>query len=351
MNGVFAGKITGTGNLIKTGNGHLRLSNTTHDYSGTTLIQNNGALITTANNVLPSSTVVTLTQQGQLIIEGSSTLSIAGLISSSSNAKVKIKNTDATLVVTNTSAMTFAGVISGSGQLTKTGSNSLTLSGANTYNGGTLINAGSLILGAAGVLSDTGWVQLANTSGATLNLNNNNETIGAITGGGTTGGNIVLGSGNLTINQIYRRGISGYSQNTTYAGVISGSGLVTKTGYGHLTLTGANTYTGGTNINSGALGVNINNGLAANRAISISNTGFLLIYANRTITTSALTITANAKLQIKNGAIVNINQTTNTEMAGTIIGSGIGENKGKLRKTGSGTFNITGSNNITVESY
>ena len=38
-------------------------------------------------------------------------------------------------------------------------------------------------------------------------------------------------------------------------------------------------------------------------------------------------------------------------MAGTVFGFGTGENKGKLRKTGSGTFNITGSNNITVENY
>ena len=38
INGSFAGKITGTGSFIKTGTGHQSLSNSTHDYSGTTTI-------------------------------------------------------------------------------------------------------------------------------------------------------------------------------------------------------------------------------------------------------------------------------------------------------------------------
>jgi fibronectin-binding autotransporter adhesin len=192
---------------------------------------------------------------------------------------------------------------------------------------------------------------LANTSGVNLNLNGNNDTIGSLEGGGTSGGNVVLGSGNLTINQIYRYGATVADQNTTYTGVISGTGSVTKKGYGVITFTAANTYTGGTVINAGAIQIDVNNGLAANRAISITNTGILYILKNRTITTSALAISENAKLWIQSGATVNIDQASNTEMAGIIFGHGAGENKGKLRKTGSGTFNITGSNNITVENY
>ena len=164
-----------------------------------------------------------------------------------------MKTAASNLIINTSGNITFAGVIKGSGYITKAGAGSLTLSGTNTYIGGTLINAGSLILGAANVLSDNTWVQLANTDGAILNLNDNNDTIGAILGGGTAGGNIILGSGNLTINQIYRYGASIGDQNTTYAGVISGTGSVTKTGYGYLTLTGNNTYTGTTSVSAGAL--------------------------------------------------------------------------------------------------
>ena len=94
-------------------------------------------------------------------------------------------------------------------------------------------------------------------------------------------------------------------------------------------------------INKGGLRINVNNGLAANRAISISGTGYLYIHRNKTITTSALAVTANARLWIHNGATVNVDQSTDTEMAGTMFGYGEGSNKGKLRKTGDGTFNVT----------
>ncbi|ECY3933822.1 AIDA autotransporter, partial [Salmonella enterica subsp. enterica serovar Kentucky] len=40
---------------------------------------------------------------------------------------------------------TFDNVISGSGQVVKSGDDTLTLSGSNTYTGGTLINGGTLV--------------------------------------------------------------------------------------------------------------------------------------------------------------------------------------------------------------
>ena len=150
---------------------------------------------------------------------------------------------------------TIGGDLATDGGLTKLGTGTLTLGGANTYTGPTVVNAGTLQAGVASVAGTSGAfgkdsaVTLANTAGATLDLNNFNTQIGSLTGGGTTGGNVTLGSATLTVG----------ANNTTpaaYAGVISGTGRLTKIGTGTLTLTGANTYTGPTAVNAGTLLVN-----------------------------------------------------------------------------------------------
>lgn len=58
-------------------------------------------------------------------------------------------------------------------------------------------------------------------------------------------GSFVLGSKMLSVGSL--------NTSTTVSGVISGTGSLMKVGSGTLTLTGANTYTGGTTVNGGAL--------------------------------------------------------------------------------------------------
>ena len=70
--------------------------------------------------------------------------------------------------------------------------------------------------------------------GATFNLNNFAETMGSLAGAG----NVTLGTGILTTG--------GNNTSTTYSGVMSGTGGLTKAGTGTFTLSGANTYTGAT---------------------------------------------------------------------------------------------------------
>ena len=53
---------------------------------------------------------------------------------------------------TQSFALAYTGVISGPGQLDKTGTGKLTLSGPNSYSGGTLLQQGTLALGNAGAL-------------------------------------------------------------------------------------------------------------------------------------------------------------------------------------------------------
>jgi autotransporter-associated beta strand protein len=115
------------------------------------------------------------------------------------------------LAFNRTDAVTFGGVVSGSGSLTQAGTGTLILTGANTYSGGTTISAGTLQIG-------------------------NGGTTGSIIGN-------VLDNGVLAFNR---------SDNITFAGNISGSGSVLLMGTGTVALTGANTYSGGTAIGGGA---------------------------------------------------------------------------------------------------
>jgi autotransporter-associated beta strand protein len=80
-------------------------------------------------------------------------------------------------------------------------------------------------------------------SGATLDLNNNSQTIGSLAG--VAGSAVTLGTGVLTTG--------GNNSSTTFAGVISGTGGLSKAGTGTLTLSGINTYTGTTTVKAGVL--------------------------------------------------------------------------------------------------
>src|SRR5262249_21647367 len=84
----------------------------------------------------------------------------------------------------------------------------------NTYTGGTIISGGILQVGNAG------------TTGSILGNVTDNAT--------------------FTFNR---------SDNYLFPGNISGTGVVNQSGTGILTLTGNNTYTGGTNVNAGTLAI------------------------------------------------------------------------------------------------
>ena len=67
--------------------------------------------------------------------------------------------------------------------------------------------------------------------------------------------------GDLLINQVSPDGIQ--PNDGTYSGMIDGTGVVTKIGVGTVTLTGANTYSGGTYINQGAIAAGANSAFGA----------------------------------------------------------------------------------------
>ncbi len=233
--GSFTGVMSGAGALTKAGAGTLTLGGV-NTYTGATTISG-GTLAIGAGGSIAASSGVNLTAADATLDIQAGSQTIGGL-TGVAGSKVVLGNS--TLTAGGTASTSFAGVISGAGGLTKAGSGTLTLSGANTYAGATTVTAGILRSGATNAF---GPGALVVQSGARADLANFAQTVASISGAGS----ITLGSATLTI---------GNSTSSEFAGVISGTGGLTKTGSGTLTLSGANTYTGVTNVSAGLLTVN-----------------------------------------------------------------------------------------------
>ncbi len=127
-----------------------------------------------------------------------------------------------------------------------------------------------------------------------------NETIGNLSAGGAAGGNVTLNGNTLTVNQ---------AAATTYLGIVSGAGGITKLGAGTLTLSGANTYTGTTAVNAGTLALGASNVLADTSSVVVNGgtlsmttrsdtvAGVQLVSGSITGTTGVLTSTSAYDLQ------------------------------------------------------
>src|SRR6185369_10205485 len=134
--------------------------------------------------------------------------------------------------------VTVTGDFSGQAGVRKQGAGTLLFSGTNTYTNGTTVEAGILRAGSAGALpQNTNYT----VNGGTLDLNDFDLTAAQLDG---TGGTIDLGLAELTVDQ---------ATDTSFAGVITGTGVLYKLGSGNLTLAGANNYSGGTEVMGGTV--------------------------------------------------------------------------------------------------
>jgi outer membrane autotransporter protein len=203
------------------------------------------------------------------------------------------------------------------GGLIKIGTGTLTLSGANTYTGPTMVNAGTLQAGAVNAFSSASAFTVA--SGATLDLAGFNQAIGSLAGAGS----VTLGAATLTTN--------GDGSDTTFSGTISGSGRLVKVGEGTLTLSGNNSYQGGTIVSEGTLAV------GSSRAIG---TGALTLADGTTLQAAANGL-ALANVVRLNGDVTVDTQSNTMTLSGPISGTG------GLDKIGSGTLMLTGASTYT----
>jgi fibronectin-binding autotransporter adhesin len=316
-NTTFSGVLqvgTGVLALTKIGTGTLTLTNT-NTYSGGTNL--NGGILAVNSDVNLGT--------GPLSFNGGTLEALAGLVSGKA---ITLNVGGGTFLADVGTTSTLSGVITGAGSWTKSGAGSLTLIGTNTYTGGTTINAGTLQLGnggtagtIAGSVIDNGI--LAFDHSTALTFAGNISGVGGVTqiGSGTTilsGNNTYSGATLVSAGTLEAGSANGFSQNSEFTvnsfldihgfnntiGSLSGSGFVLnsgptiagltvgkdnansifngvledgtselqliKIGTGTLSLTAANTYTGGTTISAGTLqigtggsivGIVINNGI------------------------------------------------------------------------------------------
>ncbi|HAK2951732.1 TPA: autotransporter outer membrane beta-barrel domain-containing protein [Salmonella enterica] len=389
--GDFTNNIGGTGRVEKSGDDALTLSGS-NTYTGGTLISG-GTLVANDVNALGTGDITdnatlelntggdfdnAISGSGQVVKSGDETLTLSGANSYTGGTTIS----GGTLVATNVDALgtgdvtdnatlelntggKFDNAISGSGNVVKSGADTLTLSGSNTYTGGTTINDGTLVATSVDALG-TGDV----TDDATLELNTGGDFDNAIGGSGNvvksgadtltlsgsntyTGGTLIsdgtlvasnveaLGSGDVTDNATLEMNTGGDFDNA-----ISGSGQVVKSGDKTLTLSGANSYTGGTTISGGTL---VASNVEALGSGDIDNYASLQLNASGQFVTANLTTHDNATTAIGAGSALRANtltQEANSTLAVHLTDSNSGAIVTADRANLGGTLDITGIGNV-----
>jgi autotransporter-associated beta strand protein len=165
-------------------------------------------------------------------------------------------------------------------------------------------------------------------------------------GNGGTSGSIassnVTDNGNLAFDR---------SDNITFGGLISGTGTLTQLGPGALTLTAANTYSGGTFLNGGTIVIGNNSAvgtgtlaMAAGTTLSFLSTGNFTIANPITISGDPTFTPPSGTTQTLAGVIANGSSpgTLNMNGAGTLVLSANNTYTGPTN-VNTGTLDVTGS--------
>ena len=233
LTGNISESVPGAGVVFRAGavNDNITLGGPgNYTYTGRTLLFSNGAsILLGANNKLPITTAIVLDSGGATIFDlngfDQECATLGGAAVGASAARILNNNssTPSTLTVAPGSGVSgfYQGSLAdGSGvlALTKTGLGTHVLASANSYTGTTTIAQGRLDLGSGG-------------------------TTGALSPASP-----IVNNGTLAINRS-----NSITQGTDFANTISGTGGLTKSGAGTLTLTSANTYAGTTVVNGGTL--------------------------------------------------------------------------------------------------
>jgi fibronectin-binding autotransporter adhesin len=398
-----------TGTLTFNGGGLRVTAANTTDYSARFSdadnqqyrVDSNGFDITLANDLTSAGGSFTKLGSGTITLSGSNTftsgsaaagvlqgsatnLAASGTFGVANGAQVRFNQTAPN--------QTWDGAMVGSGTFTKLGAGTLTFTGSTSGTTGTLVVSEGAVKGTTNsirrdVVNNSqltfdqtfSGTYTRNITGTGNVLLSNSGTItwsgsSTYTGTTTVAGGRLIGTTSNIVGDVVNNSAVQFNQGTsgTYAGNMSGSGPLAKNSNGTLTLTGSNSYQGGTFVNAGSLvgdtgslqgSIAVSSGtLRFDQATSATFSGVLLgtSPSSRFVKTGVgdLTLsgtntndgtwtvsggrligtTSSLQGAITNNAAVTFDQATTGTYASVMSGSG------SLTKLGSGSLFLTGSN-------
>jgi fibronectin-binding autotransporter adhesin len=281
---------------------------------------------------------------GSLDLNGIAKVSVSALTGTGGTIVNTAPNTQPVLdvVLDPATPQTFSGAILGSIAVTKDGIGTLRLAGANTFTGNTTLNAGTIELANANALQNSMLnLQLIGNANNVLTFSpsigvfnlGNLEGLGAydVSLTDTSGAPINLQVGSNNISPEYR-------------GVMSGPGSLTKVGTGTLTLSGANTYTGGTTINGGTLKLASANA-PVNSTVTVNVDGGLA-FDSSTGTFALGGLAGSGGFVVPTFATLQIgSNNSDTTYSGVMTG---GNSNITVTKTGTGTLTLSGASTTST---
>ncbi|OMM52474.1 AIDA autotransporter [Salmonella enterica subsp. enterica serovar Enteritidis] len=376
--------------LTKQGDGTLILSNTGNDYGDTEidggiLAAKDAAALGTGDVTIAESATLALSQgtldnnvtgEGQIVKSGSDELIVTGDNTYSGGTTIS----GGTLTADHadslgTGAVANSGVLqvgegelentlSGSGSLVKTGTGELTLSGGNDYSGGTTITGGTLTADHAdslgtGAVANSGVLQvgegeLENTLSGSGSLVKTGTGELTLSGDNSYSGGTTIIGGTLTADHADSLGTGAVANSGVLQvgegeleNTLSGSGSLVKTGTGELTLSGDNSYSGDTTIADGTLiAANVN----ALGSGNIDNSGTLMLDANGAFELANITTHTGATTALAAGSTLDAGQLTQEDGSTLSIDLGAATDDAVITAdsvTLGGTLNVTGIGSVT----
>ncbi|MDR1764172.1 MAG: autotransporter-associated beta strand repeat-containing protein [Dysgonamonadaceae bacterium] len=308
---------------------------TTKTYSG--VISGDGSVVNLGSGTITLTGNNTFT--GPLYVQDAAVTIGNGSTSGSVAASNIITKSNLTF---NRNDYTYNGVISGTGGVLHNGPGTLTLNGNNTYTGWTTIGTGTLELGTNGRIENSLIVALL-LSGGKFKISNN-KTINQLNT--VTGSEVILNNyARLTINEA-----TSVAVEENVLGNITGTGSISKTGSKTMTFGGNNTYTGETALYSGKLVLNATGTIAESEAVVLGSDAILDVSSGNKTVKKLYTYYSANEVKLGSGYTLQIGTSTSSadgygEFAGKFTGTG------DVKKTGTQTFNMSGTSNATGTFY
>ena len=310
----LTGVIGGAGALVVAGSGRLNLT-AVETYAGATTINSGSSLKLSAGGDITASSGVA--DNGTFDISGAAadvsvvSLSGAGVVSLGAR----------TLTLSHASG-TFSGGITGTGGLVLTGG-SEALTGSSSYTGGTRVSGASLAINSDAALGGAGGA-LSLTNSTLIGLHDF-----------TSARSLTL-AGADTINTAgVQIGLSG---------AIGGSGGLDVTGGGRLSLTGVNTYAGGTRVTGASLAINTDAALGdVSGALALTNATLIAghdLTSARTLTLSGAATIDTAGAQVGLSGAIGGGGALTVSGSGQLSLSGVNTYAGGTRITGAATLAV-----------